>query len=85
MFVIAVHSALSAPTDYLLQLFVIFQGQAVAQLCSTVPNVTVFGIASCFKHAAIKDSVTHLFDRNVDYVQEVKKYEWKFSLYCGSS
>lgn len=50
-----------------------FQGQAVAQLCSTVPNVTVFGIASSFKHAAIKDSVTHLFDRNVDYIQEVKK------------
>ncbi|XP_035508360.1 synaptic vesicle membrane protein VAT-1 homolog-like [Morone saxatilis] len=48
-------------------------GQAVAQLCSTVPNVTVFGIASCFKHAAIRDSVTHLFDRNVDYMQEVKK------------
>ncbi|XP_037551638.1 synaptic vesicle membrane protein VAT-1 homolog-like [Nematolebias whitei] len=48
-------------------------GQAVAQLCATVPNVTVFGIASSFKHAAIKDSVTHLFDRNVDYIQEVKK------------
>ncbi|XP_071766142.1 synaptic vesicle membrane protein VAT-1 homolog-like [Centroberyx gerrardi] len=48
-------------------------GQAVAQLCSTVPNVTVFGIASCFKHVAIRDSVTHLFDRNIDYVQEVKK------------
>ncbi|KAM3625440.1 uncharacterized protein V6R79_012071 [Siganus canaliculatus] len=48
-------------------------GQAVAQLCSTVPNVTVFGIASCFKHAAIRESVTHLFDRNVDYMQEVKK------------
>ncbi|XP_060924845.1 synaptic vesicle membrane protein VAT-1 homolog-like [Limanda limanda] len=48
-------------------------GQAVAQLCSTIPNVTVFGIASCSKHAAIRDSVTHLFDRNADYVQEVKK------------
>ncbi|XP_029982962.1 synaptic vesicle membrane protein VAT-1 homolog-like [Sphaeramia orbicularis] len=48
-------------------------GQAVAQLCSTVPKVTVFGIASCFKHAAIRDSVTHLFDRNADYIQEVKK------------
>ncbi|XP_076012157.1 synaptic vesicle membrane protein VAT-1 homolog-like [Genypterus blacodes] len=48
-------------------------GQAVAQLCSTVPNVTVFGIASCFKHAAIRDSVTHLFDRTVDYIQEVRK------------
>ncbi|XP_068173196.1 synaptic vesicle membrane protein VAT-1 homolog-like [Antennarius striatus] len=48
-------------------------GQAVAQLCTTVPNVTVFGIASCFKQAAIRDSVTHLFDRNIDYMQEVKK------------
>uniref|UniRef100_A0A3B3SFL5 Vesicle amine transport 1-like n=1 Tax=Paramormyrops kingsleyae TaxID=1676925 RepID=A0A3B3SFL5_9TELE len=48
-------------------------GQAVAQLCSTIPNVTVFGTASPFKHEAIKDSVTHLFDRNADYVQEVKK------------
>ncbi|XP_058485672.1 synaptic vesicle membrane protein VAT-1 homolog-like [Solea solea] len=48
-------------------------GQAVAQLCSTVPNVTVFGVASCFKHAAIRDSVTHLFDRNADYIQEVKR------------
>ncbi|XP_005810473.1 synaptic vesicle membrane protein VAT-1 homolog-like [Xiphophorus maculatus] len=48
-------------------------GQAVAQLCSTVPNVTVFGIASCFKHTSIKDSVTHIFDRNTDYIQEVKK------------
>ncbi|XP_034046463.1 synaptic vesicle membrane protein VAT-1 homolog-like [Thalassophryne amazonica] len=48
-------------------------GQAVAQLCSTVPGVTVYGIASCFKHAAIRDSVTHLFDRNADYIQEIKK------------
>ncbi|XP_035274869.1 synaptic vesicle membrane protein VAT-1 homolog-like isoform X2 [Anguilla rostrata] len=48
-------------------------GQAVAQLCSTVPNITVFGTASSFKHETIKASVTHLFDRNVDYVQEVKK------------
>lgn len=52
---------------------IIFQGQAVAQLCSTIPNVTVFGTASPFKHEAIKDSVTHLFDRNIDYVPEVKK------------
>ncbi|KAG8563105.1 hypothetical protein GDO81_015938 [Engystomops pustulosus] len=48
-------------------------GQAVAQLCSTVPNVTVFGTASAFKHEAIKNSLNHLFDRNSDYVQEVKK------------
>jgi len=52
---------------------VCLQGQAVAQLCSTIPNVTVFGTASSFKHEAIKDSVTHLFDRNADYVQEVKR------------
>ena len=45
----------------------------MAQLCSTVPNVTVFGTASTFKHEAIKDSVTHLFDINADYVQEVKR------------
>uniref|UniRef100_A0A8C1CT15 Vesicle amine transport 1-like n=2 Tax=Cyprinus carpio TaxID=7962 RepID=A0A8C1CT15_CYPCA len=48
-------------------------GLAVAQLCSTVPNVTVFGTASPFKHEAIKHSVTHVFDRNIDYVPEVKK------------
>ncbi|XP_064375798.1 synaptic vesicle membrane protein VAT-1 homolog-like isoform X3 [Dromaius novaehollandiae] len=54
-------------------------GQAVAQLCSTIPNVTVFGTASSFKHEAIKDSVTHLFDRNADYVQEVKRLE---SFHC---
>ncbi|CAL9701900.1 unnamed protein product [Knipowitschia caucasica] len=47
-------------------------GQAVAQLCSTVPNVSVFGIASCFKHPSIKNSVTHLFDRSADYLHEVK-------------
>uniref|UniRef100_A0A8C9S8K2 Vesicle amine transport 1-like n=1 Tax=Scleropages formosus TaxID=113540 RepID=A0A8C9S8K2_SCLFO len=48
-------------------------GQAVAQLCSSVPRVTVFGTASPSKHEAIKDSVTFLFDRNTDYVQEIKK------------
>ncbi|KAG8143981.1 hypothetical protein E2320_001111 [Naja naja] len=53
--------------------FILLGGQAIAQLCSTVPNVTVFGTASSFKHEAIKESVTYLFDRNMDYVQEVKK------------
>ncbi|XP_036391723.1 synaptic vesicle membrane protein VAT-1 homolog-like [Megalops cyprinoides] len=48
-------------------------GQAVAQLCSTIPSVMVFGTASPSKNEAIKDSVTHLFDRSADYVQEVKK------------
>ncbi|KAL4630260.1 synaptic vesicle membrane protein VAT-1-like [Arapaima gigas] len=48
-------------------------GQAVAQLCSCIPRVAVFGTASLSKHDAIKDSVTYLFDRTVDYVQEVKK------------
>lgn len=50
-----------------------FQGQAVAQLCATVPNVTVFGTASPFKHEAIRHSVTHLLDRNLDCVAEVRK------------
>ncbi|XP_072322881.1 synaptic vesicle membrane protein VAT-1 homolog-like [Scyliorhinus torazame] len=48
-------------------------GQAIAQLCSTIPDVTVFGTASSFKHEAIKDSITHLIDRNADYVQDVKR------------
>lgn len=50
-----------------------FQGQAVAQLCATIPDVTVFGTASPFKHEAIRHSVTHLFDRNLDCVAEVRK------------
>ncbi|KAI1285203.1 Synaptic vesicle membrane protein VAT-1 -like protein-like [Halotydeus destructor] len=48
-------------------------GQAVAQLAKTVPNVTVIGTASASKHDSIKESVNHLIDNSVDYVQEVKK------------
>ncbi|KAK1799375.1 hypothetical protein P4O66_006719 [Electrophorus voltai] len=48
-------------------------GQAVTQLCATVPNVTIFGTASPFKHEAIRHYVTHLLDRNADYVAEVRK------------
>ncbi|KAJ3593032.1 hypothetical protein NHX12_005370 [Muraenolepis orangiensis] len=45
-------------------------GQAVAQLCSTVPNVTVFGLASCSKHEAIRDSWWQ-----VEKVNPIKLYE----------
>uniref|UniRef100_A0A8C4QZG5 Vesicle amine transport 1-like n=2 Tax=Eptatretus burgeri TaxID=7764 RepID=A0A8C4QZG5_EPTBU len=48
-------------------------GQAVAQLCATVPGVTLFGTASSSKHEAIRGSLLHLIDRNADYVTEVKK------------
>ncbi|XP_076357868.1 synaptic vesicle membrane protein VAT-1 homolog-like [Tachypleus tridentatus] len=48
-------------------------GQAVAQLCKTVPDVIVIGTASKHKHESIKDSVTHVIDHGSDYVQEVKK------------
>ncbi|XP_013780175.2 synaptic vesicle membrane protein VAT-1 homolog-like isoform X2 [Limulus polyphemus] len=48
-------------------------GQAVAQLCKTVPDVIVIGTASRHKHESIKDSVTHVIDHDSDYVQEVKK------------
>ncbi|KAG1649706.1 Synaptic vesicle membrane protein VAT-1 -like [Nymphon striatum] len=48
-------------------------GQAVTQLCKLIPDVTIFGTASSFKHESIKDTLTHVFDQNVDYVQEIKK------------
>ena len=49
------------------------QGQAVLQLCKTVEDVAVFATASAHKHDSIKEKVTHLFDHNVDYVQEIRK------------
>ena len=51
----------------------LFQGQAICQLCKTVEDVTVYGTASYYKHEFVKESVTHLFDRVVDYSQEVRK------------
>ncbi|XP_071172762.1 synaptic vesicle membrane protein VAT-1 homolog-like isoform X2 [Mytilus galloprovincialis] len=48
-------------------------GQALGQLCKTVENVTVYGTASYYKHEFVKESVDHLFDRVVDYSQEVRK------------
>uniref|UniRef100_T1IYY4 Enoyl reductase (ER) domain-containing protein n=1 Tax=Strigamia maritima TaxID=126957 RepID=T1IYY4_STRMM len=48
-------------------------GQAIAQLCKTVEDVTVLGVCSQTKHEAIKDTFTHLFDRSQDYSAEVKK------------
>jgi len=48
-------------------------GQAVAQLCKTVKDTVVFGVASKSKHEAIKDSVDHLLERGTDYTAELKK------------
>nr|KAG5707468.1 hypothetical protein BaRGS_011972 [Batillaria attramentaria] len=48
-------------------------GQALLQLSATVENVTIFGTASSHKHDAIKSRVTHLFEHNADYVQEIRK------------
>ncbi|XP_013774631.1 synaptic vesicle membrane protein VAT-1 homolog-like [Limulus polyphemus] len=48
-------------------------GQAISQLCKSIQEVTLLGIASKHKHDSIKDSFTRLLDHDVDYVQEVKK------------
>lgn len=48
-------------------------GQAVAQLCKTVDNVTVFGVASKSKHEALKGNIDHLLERGSDYAAEVRK------------
>ncbi|XP_038044973.1 synaptic vesicle membrane protein VAT-1 homolog [Patiria miniata] len=50
-------------------------GWAAAQLCQTVPDVTVFGTASAHKHDIIKkNGVHHPIDYHTkDYVQEVKQ------------
>jgi len=49
-------------------------GVAATQLCTTVPNVTVFGTASASKHETIKKfGVTHPIDyRTKDYVEEIR-------------
>lgn len=48
-------------------------GHAVAQLCKTVPDVTLIGTASKNKHDALTNLVTHLLDHSSDYAQEVTK------------
>lgn len=52
-----------------------FQGQAIAQLCKNVGDVTLFGIASKNKHEAIEATglVSHLLERGTDYLNEVRK------------
>ena len=49
------------------------QGVAVAQLCKTVDNVTVFGTASSAKHDVIQNIVDNVYDHSIDYVQEIRK------------
>lgn len=56
--------------------FVLFQGQAVVQLASTVPEVTIFGVCSKGKHEALKNAnipIDHLLERGNDYSGEVRK------------
>jgi len=48
-------------------------GQALAQLCKTVKNVTVIGTASKAKHEQLKDICQHLIEREACYVTQVKK------------
>lgn len=51
-------------------------GQAVAQLCRTVPDVTVFGVCSKGKHEALKTAgspIDHLLEKGSDYTSEVRK------------
>ncbi|XP_013397607.1 synaptic vesicle membrane protein VAT-1 homolog-like isoform X2 [Lingula anatina] len=48
-------------------------GQAIAQLCKTVDDVTLYGTASHNKHEQIKNDVTYLYDHVVDYAQEIRK------------
>lgn len=45
----------------------------MAQLCKTVPNVTVIGTASKAKHEQLKDVCQHLLEREGCYVTQVKK------------
>jgi len=49
-------------------------GQAIVQLCRTVDNVKIFGVASKSKHEALEGKgIDHLLERGSDYVSEVKK------------
>nr|CAD7568692.1 unnamed protein product [Timema californicum] len=47
-------------------------GQAVAQLCRTVSDVTVFGVASKTKHEALKSTIDQVLERGSDYASEVR-------------
>nr|CAD7263248.1 unnamed protein product [Timema shepardi] len=48
------------------------EGQAVAQLCRTVSDVTVFGVASKTKHEALKSTIDQVLERGSDYASEVR-------------
>ena len=48
-------------------------GQALAQLCKTVENVTVIGTASKAKHEQLADICQHLLERESYSVGQVKK------------
>ncbi|KAG8233556.1 hypothetical protein J437_LFUL013768 [Ladona fulva] len=49
-------------------------GLALTQLCQTVPDVCIFGVASSAKHKQLEGlGITHLLERGTDYVSEVRK------------
>lgn len=51
------------------------KGQAVAQLCKTIDDVTLFGVASKSKHETLETNglINHLIERGTDYLNEVRK------------
>ncbi|XP_014243553.1 synaptic vesicle membrane protein VAT-1 homolog-like [Cimex lectularius] len=48
-------------------------GHAVVQLCRTLEDVKVLGIASKHKHESLASSVDHLLERGSDYTNEIRK------------
>lgn len=73
-----IHSSIGFLCKFLAASFCMFvclfeQGQAVAQLCRTVKDVKVFGVASKHKHEALQASIDHLLERGSDYASEVRK------------
>lgn len=50
-------------------------GQAIAQLCKLIPDVTLIGTTSKAKLELdnVKESAAHVLDRSADYVAEIKK------------
>lgn len=65
-----------ACNDLILFFCFVFQGQAVAQLAKTIPDITIFGVCSKSKHEALKAAnspIDHLLERGSDYTAEVRK------------
>ncbi|KAL1114955.1 hypothetical protein AAG570_007778 [Ranatra chinensis] len=48
-------------------------GHAVTQLCRTVQDINIIGVASKCKHEALKEKIDHLIERGSDYASEIRK------------